>query len=231
MPMFRQPARCLKAFVPPCAGHWPLLVVALWGLLVGAGTVGLWRHQTGAAVARPTVPLNLPVVAASLLPERPADRPLLLLFAHPRCSCTRASLNELARIIAQCPELAPVKVIFSVETPPGTPAKQIDALWHESALRNSARAMRGVEVIRDDGFQLARKFGVNTSGHVLLYDERGRLEFSGGITASRGHEGWSDGRSAITNRDGRQPSAACFATPVYGCSLITPCERAAWEAR
>ena len=41
------------------------------------------------------------------------------------------------------------------------------------------------------------RFGLVSSGHALLYDENGRLLFSGGLTNARGHAGNSVGRNAI----------------------------------
>ncbi len=49
-----------------------------------------------------------------------------------------------------------------------------------------------------DGVWL-KTFNVKTSGHVLLYHPNGNLLFSGGITASRGHEGDNSGKEFISN--------------------------------
>ena len=67
----------------------------------------------------------------------------------------------------------------------------------------------------------ARRFGVATSGHVLLYDPRGDLIFSGGITAGRGERGDNRGRAALLGRimgTGREG----LEHPVFGCPLATP---------
>jgi hypothetical protein len=52
-----------------------------------------------------------------------------------------------------------------------------------------------------------------------LYAPTGKLLFSGGITASRGHEGDNVGRSAIVSfiLNGHAPVNH---TPVFGCSLL-----------
>jgi hypothetical protein len=56
------------------------------------------------------------------------------------------------------------------------------------------------------------------SGQVLAYDGQGRLAFNGGITASRGHEGDSAGRSAVEAMlAGRRHAATAF---VFGCLLF-----------
>jgi hypothetical protein len=58
-----------------------------------------------------------------------------------------------------------------------------------------------------------------TSGQTFLYDARGTLLFSGGITGARGHAGDNAGRASIVallNRAG----AATTSTNVFGCSLF-----------
>ncbi len=73
----------------------------------------------------------------------------------------------------------------------------------------------------DPGGEEARRFGVATSGHVLLYDPGGRLLFSGGITSARGHRGDNRGRDAVLDRMlGR--AAGTAESPVFGCPLATP---------
>jgi hypothetical protein len=58
-----------------------------------------------------------------------------------------------------------------------------------------------------------------TSGHVAVYDRSGTLQFEGGITAGRGHEGPSDGAdAALAALTGRRPLIST--APVYGCPLI-----------
>ena len=53
---------------------------------------------------------------------------------------------------------------------------------------------------------------------LVLYDRDARLAFSGGMTASRGHEGDSHGRSAVTRLVLTGASHRSRA-PVYGCPL------------
>ncbi len=52
-------------------------------------------------------------------------------------------------------------------------------------------------MLRDDDGAEAKRFGAETSGQTLLYDERGTLAFSGGITGSRGHAGDNAGRASL----------------------------------
>jgi hypothetical protein len=90
--------------------------------------------------------------------------------------------------------------------------------WDNTNLRRNAAAIPGVKVLSDiDGIE-ARRFGVKTSGHTLLYARDGRLLFSGGITDSRGHAGDNTGQRAIESlfNDVNPVRASTF---VFGCAL------------
>jgi hypothetical protein len=141
-----------------------------------------------------------------------SDKPTLVLFAHPHCPCTTASLHELDSILAETQNRVSVTVVFTI--PDGVPAG-----WEQGDLWNSATAIPGLRVLRDQGGQEAHRFDVKGSGHVLLYAPSGKLLFSGGITGSRGHEGDNDGRSAVVSfiLNGHAPVSD---TPVFGCLLL-----------
>lgn len=142
---------------------------------------------------------------------RANDQPTLLLFAHPRCPCTRATMGELATLIAHCPGLVDTRVIFF--RPHGS-----DETWARTDLWRTAQAIPGVRVYSDEAAVEACKFNATTSGQVVLYDAQGHLMFSGGITSSRGHEGDNTGLSAVIDLLLHRPVAP-QATPVFGCPL------------
>jgi hypothetical protein len=76
----------------------------------------------------------------------------------------------------------------------------------------------GVRPRRDPGGRETDRFGVKTSGQVLLYGPEGALQFQGGITAGRGHEGDNAGRAALRALlTGARP--ADTETFVFGCSM------------
>ena len=146
--------------------------------------------------------------------ERSPGRATLVMMAHPHCPCTRASIRELARLMAQVQDRLTAHVL--IVRPPGAPDS-----WEQTDLWRSAAEIPGVDVVRDDDGAEMGRFGALTSGQVVLYDASGRLRFAGGITASRGHEGDNVGRDAIValmTGAGNAPHA----TPVYGCALTTP---------
>jgi hypothetical protein len=179
-----------------------------WLLCVGLAAVPAVRHQftPGAATDVGAWP------ASSALHRSPSG-PTLVLVAHARCPCVWASLDELSLALAQAPQVRPCVLVV---TPPGVQA--------DAALAVRARQLPHAEVIADDGTE-ARRFGVSTSGHALLFDASGRLLFSGGLTASRGHRGDNAGlRAVIALAQGGAPAET--SAPVYGCALADPLEGA-----
>lgn len=180
----------------------------VWLLGVGAG---LWLLATYAST---------PGVAAAA-PERwPAEsrlthtpgRATLIMIAHPYCPCTRASIGELDRLLAQAQGAAVDAYVLFLK--PSTMGEN----WEQTDLWRTAAAMPGVRVIADDDGREAQAFGTATSGQTLLYDPAGRLVFSGGITAARGHSGDNPGRSAVVSLL-MTAAADSTSSPVYGCPL------------
>jgi hypothetical protein len=180
----------------------------LWGSLLVVGFLFLAQEEFTPVKAW------LPV---TLFPRSSAVRPVsdkltLVFFAHPHCPCTRASLHELEGLLAETQNRVSVTVVFTI--PDGVPAD-----WEQGDLWNSATSIPGVRVIKDQGGEEAHRFDVEGSGHVLLYAPSGKLLFSGGVTASRGHGGDNAGRSAVMSfiLDGH---SSVSHTPVFGCSLL-----------
>jgi len=95
---------------------------------------------------------------------------------------------------------------------------EFPAGWERTEVWAAAERIPGVTVRVDvDGAQAAL-FGAGTSGQVLLYDDGGRLRFSGGITSARGHLGESLGHQLIAAVvDGRDTDGAT--SRVFGCAL------------
>jgi len=146
--------------------------------------------------------------------QRSGVTPTLIMLAHPHCPCTRASIGELAQIMADTHGKLAAYVLFTKPNAAG-----VD--WDDTDLRRSAAAIPGVTVLTDANGSEASRFGAQTSGHTLLFDRTGELLFSGGITASRGHAGRNDGESAIISVVNGKGSNRAH-TPVFGCSLVTP---------
>lgn len=137
--------------------------------------------------------------------------PSLVMVAHPRCPCTRASVGELARIMARLQGRLEAQVL--VVQPPGA-----GNAWWRTDIVESAAAIPGVQILVDGDGAEARRFGAETSGHALLYDAEGQLLFSGGITGARGHAGDNAGESAIVALVEHRASSRTSGS-VFGCSL------------
>jgi hypothetical protein len=189
---------------------------------VGALATGLfvfWQYDgTPAPAGEP--PARWP--SGSVI-SKPDARPALLLFAHPHCPCTRASLDELISLMTRTRGLASVVVVFSA------PADAPES-WTRSASWDYAASIPDVRVLLDKDAREAHRFGVLASGHVLLYGTEGALLFNGGITPARGRVGDNAGRAAIRALLAGQ-RAARSRTSVFGCLLPTSSHAGAGNAR
>jgi hypothetical protein len=180
----------------------------VWVVAVIAGTAGMVRYQMTAAATLPTVPRQWPGLA-SVIPD--GERPTLVLTLHPHCPCSRATVHELAELMARADGRVAAHVLFV--RPIGAPSD-----WLDGDLWKAARAIPGVDVVVDRDGRDALALAAIASGHAFVYDPKGRLLFNGGITDGRGHEGDNPGYLAILAllREGKSPLAS---TPVHGCSL------------
>jgi hypothetical protein len=100
--------------------------------------------------------------------------------------------------------------------------------WDENELWQTANAIPGVRTVVDTMGTEALAFSARTSGHTLLFDERGRRLFAGGITAARGHAGDNIGRQAILSCLGNNRPETDLA-PTFGCALFAEGPTVAWE--
>ncbi|MDT5271371.1 MAG: hypothetical protein QOH49_3557 [Acidobacteriota bacterium] len=181
---------------------------ALWLLIIGSGVGLLWNYESTPGTAAAT-PDRWP---ADSRIEPAADRATLVMLAHPHCPCTRASINELARLMTQAQGRVTAYVLF-VKPPDFSDA------WVQSELWESAAAIPDVTPVLDDDGVEAGRFHAATSGQTVLYDSAGNLLFSGGITSARGHEGDNAGRTAIVSLL-TSDEAEERDTHVYGCPLF-----------
>jgi hypothetical protein len=187
-----------------------IVVLLAWTISIGIGMGTFWRYE------------NSPGKRADALEQWPADSSIrlqkdgdtLIVMAHPQCPCTRASVGELAEIMAHTQGRLRTYVVFL--KPSDQPVG-----WEKSDLWESAAAIPGVTVVADVDGTEARRFGVATSGQAMLYDAHGRLLFSGGITSSRGHTGDNAGQSAIIALV-NGTTADQSETAVFGCPLFDP---------
>lgn len=182
--------------------------IAVWlaTVAVGAAIVGGYETEPGTPAAPPA---EWP--AASALRRRDG-LPTVVVFVHPRCPCTRATLSELNVVMNRMQRRAVAHVV--VMRPTDRPGR-----WTRAGNWTRAKEIPGVTVVADADGAEARRFGVATSGQALVYDRDGRLRFSGGITAMRGHEGDNAGRrlllAALSDERGGETTSR-----VYGCAMF-----------
>lgn len=185
----------------------------------GAGLAGLWRYSLTPAVTM-AAPPSWPA-GSSLL--RTPDRFNLVMFLHPACPCSRASIEELGVLLSRSAgKISPNVVFFTPE--------EKQAEWNDSPLWRQAREIPGLRSTADSEGREASLFGAEASGETFVYDSRGNLVFHGGITLARGHSGDNDGldavlrlvigRSAVAAEGvGSSDNSPPERSPVYGCSL------------
>jgi hypothetical protein len=181
--------------------------IAMWVIAVLAGVLSLNRYSTRAG---PTIQPE-PIWPVSDRLKESSGVYCLVMTVHPECPCSRASIDELEVLMTRCHGRLDSRVLF-VELPGMEQDSAATDLW------KSASRIKGVTCVRDPNGELAARFHAQTSGQVFVYDVRGDLRFSGGITASRAHAGDNDGVTAIESIiDGSAPMVSH--TPVFGCSL------------
>ena len=135
----------------------------------------------------------------------------VVVFVHPRCACTRATLATLADVLRQGEADVDVHVLFY------RPASASEG-WARTDLWQLAEEIADADVREDvDGVE-ARRFGARTSGQVLFYDAEGILRLATGVTPSRGHIGDNGGLESLAELISGRASATRQGA-VFGCPL------------
>jgi hypothetical protein len=191
---------------------WHIVLCALWLFAAGAGAWALTKYENTPSGAAAT-PSEWPVKSGI---ARQPGRLTVLMFAHPHCPCTKASVGELNRLLTRCENPADVRVLF-------IQPKNTASDWTETGLRKTAEAIPGVKVQLDSDGEEARLFGAESSGYLVVYSPDGKLLFNGGITAARGHAGDNAGENVVVALLNGQ-SADLKHTAIFGCSLYNQCE-------
>lgn len=185
-----------------------VVAVVLWSAAVIAGIQRIWSYESTPG-EQSSVPATWP---GSSLVSVDRERATVTMFVHPLCSCTRASLIELREALDTMDRSPAVWIVLM--SPQG-----IVKDWNEHTAAIAQRVPEATIVTDKEGKE-ANMFGASTSGHVVLYGRDGRLMFSGGITAGRGHVGVNQGRrdviAAVRGGDRGHEH------PIFGCGLHDP---------
>lgn len=185
-------------------------MVTLWGLTMAAAMFGLWRYKATPGTTTAAAPTAWP---SDVELVRARGKATIVMLAHPMCPCTKASLSELAVLMARVGQGAKAYVLFLAPRGAGEG-------WEKSATWEQAAAIPGVQAVSDRGGAIAARFGATVSGHTVLYDADGTLAYSGGITPSRGHSGENAGRWQIVARIENGARGGSTAGPTFGCELF-----------
>ncbi len=191
------------------------------GALILAGFV--WAATVGAMYRSIRRFEATPGRGAEALPSWPAkskiarahDRWTLVMLIHPRCGCTRASIQELERIVEMTgPSVLPYLVAYR--------PSDFQSGWEKTEVLDAASRVQRARIVIDNDGEEAKLFGGFTSGQTYLYDREGMLRFSGGITSLRGHAGVNRGSMDVV--DIVQSKTRQGVHPVFGCAIVTAAE-------
>ena len=190
-----------------------IVLISLWAIAIGCGFHALmvYKGRAGSAGAMPAFwPRNDLIIPSP-------DKSQLVMFAHPRCPCTRASLGQLELLVAQAQGQFDAVVLFA-EPPDETET------WSNTATIDFARSIPGVRAVLDKDGEVVKRFGAETSGHTVVYAPNGKLLFSGGITGSRGHLGETGGFDSVLQLvSGGDMRPRQISAKVFGCGLFDQC--------
>jgi len=204
--------------LPHCAwARWSSrALIVFWLLAIVAG----WWCLNDYAFSVNT-PLDIEPVEhwpAQTTIARPHGGSTLLLFLHPKCPCSQATLSELDRVLRSLQEssvrLPQVVVVSTVPV-------SADDSWFHTATAQRAKLLPGAQLIVDRGGHDAARFGATTSGYVMLFNETGDRTFAGGVTEARGHEGSNVGSDRLAEIL-RGEVAHFTEIPAFGCRLCLP---------
>lgn len=197
---------------PPAVRTWRgrlalTALLVLWGLALVAGGAFLLRYESTPGATRGVIQ-RWPAEADF---QPTGGSPALVIFLHPHCPCSRATIEELNRLLVRKLGQVEVFAVFvkPVEAPPD---------WEQTDQWRSVSRIPGAHVISDEGGIARALFGASTSGETLLFDKQGRLIFHGGITGSRGHAGDNAAADALAARI-QDPTLGFCVTKVFGCAL------------
>jgi hypothetical protein len=192
---------------------WPLAAALIvWIAIAVAGWYGISAYGfNGDPQATTSIVSQWPVDSTIV---RLTERPTLVLFLHPKCPCSRATVGELERL----PVLVPSDALPDVCVVAAAPRATGDLWWSSPFLDRVAR-LPNARMVRDPGGVETDLFGARVSGTVLLFDPAGKRLYAGGVTMSRGHAGDNVGLQAVTDLL-VNPRADVSSIPPLGCAMV-----------
>jgi hypothetical protein len=179
-----------------------LLIFWTAAIIAGLGYAADYSSRPGSLATAPSIS------GTSL--DNVRLRPRLVVFIHPQCPCSRATVSEIERLSERAPGAFDIEALFY--KPEDKPEE-----WVKTDVWNSVSRIEGARLSIVSEKELA-PFGTVTSGQVMLYSTADRLVFSGGITRARGHEGYNPGIDSVETYL-RTGAATVSENPVFGCII------------
>jgi hypothetical protein len=134
-----------------------------------------------------------------------------VLAINSHCPCSRATVTELAQILQGHERDVVLHALVY------RPASFSEG-WQDSALLADVKSISQARLTTDIDAREAERFGIYTSGGLVLFGPRGARLFQGGITQSRGHGGETAAHEAIRTRL-LGVTSDLYVAPVFGCPL------------
>lgn len=195
-------------------GRFALTLGGLWlaGLLVAIGAMSVYK-TTPPAEVQPSIE-SWPTASRLV---RDGTTPTLVMFAHPYCDCTKASLAVLRDLMPRLEGKVHNYILFA--------QSEGEPVGARSENRIMAESIPGATIVDDEAALEADRFGATTSGQVMLFDTEGRILFTGGIGPLPHYTGETPMVhslvAAIESISGGGPMGARVQMPnaVFGCSL------------
>lgn len=183
----------------------------LWASLLGLGLYFLMNYET--TPGKPGIPpKDFPRDTKLKLSS---DKDTLVMFVHPQCPCTKASLEQLAPLSLK--NNLEIKIVHF------KPSIKPDG-WSEKWQLGDWTKNPSVQIIEDIDGAEARRFNAKTSGQTYLFEPDGKLVFAGGITPARGVAGDNKGfdhLSLALSRNKRDANDSNKKNSlVFGCNLL-----------
>ncbi len=185
--------------------RWPLLT-GLWGVSLVIGFLMVIDYDTRPGRAADET-AHWP--ADSQLRLAPAGKTLVM-FLHPQCPCSAASLEELDHLVHEQASSATLYIVVA-HLPVDDPAQSTTTM-------KRAAAIGGAVLVSDPEGLESQRFGSHTSGTLLVFNAAGQREYSGGLTSGRGHVGPNKALDAAAAAVDGRPTADTM--PVFGCPLF-----------
>lgn len=178
----------------------------LWGVFALGGSIAMYQHAYSG---------DHPEYAGQQWPSlskltRGSERATLIVFAHPKCPCTRATIDSLSQVVRDTK--CDATIVF---WQPASSSKSDTSGWTTTPVIEKAKGIESLQIVMDPDGVESSLFGANTSGHCIAFSASGELLYSGGITSSRGHTGNNIGLESLIQAI--QTGHAQKSLPVFGC--------------